>query len=362
MKDARIIFECYCYEVERPDRKVDLLRPTWQLVYAFISLGTEDYKPRLVENPDYRPHSYELRYKSWQEEFNVDKGDGSEAVNIKVKVPRWDFVGIEPTDGSKHFVHLGSKRRFFCQRLLNNFSSEESTILDFFSRGVFAREALLSNGDVIYFSSSQLEVEFMAKYGKLLHTHSDILRFKFQFLTSEFNFYASPGRVLMTCVCYAKYFFFSLEKCAQISYQSTVVEEDESNPQGDQSNPQVIEGGGSGLVQEFDQGASTTHNEQGASTTQNEQGASTAQEPRTIGTPQSGEEFPLANILSQARSVEANDIVSLVQPSDRNINSEPIEVPIEGIPVTADNAADEVSLAVDEGRLEDDATAVVLDN
>ncbi|KAL3675585.1 hypothetical protein R1sor_025533 [Riccia sorocarpa] len=67
----------------------------------------------------------------------------------------------------------------------------------------------------------------------------------------------------MTCVCYANYFFFSLETCAQISYQPTVVEEDESNPQRDQSNPQVIEGGGSGLVQEFDQGASTTHNEQG---------------------------------------------------------------------------------------------------
>ncbi|KAL3686409.1 hypothetical protein R1sor_008983 [Riccia sorocarpa] len=135
-----------------------------------------------------------------------------------------------------------------------------------------------------------------------------------------------------------------------------VVEVDESNPQGDQSNPHVIEDGCSGLVQEFDQGASTTQNEQGTSTTQNEQGASTAQEPQIICTPQSGEEFPLSNILSQTRSVEANVVVSPVQPSDRNVNNEPIEVPIEAVPVTADNAIDEVPLAVDEGRLEDNAT------
>ncbi|KAL3692327.1 hypothetical protein R1sor_005978 [Riccia sorocarpa] len=174
----------------------------------------------------------------------------------------------------------------------------------------------------------------------------------------------------MTCLGY----FFSLAKCPQISYQARV-EEDESNPQGETSNPQVFEGGGSGLVPEIDWGASTTHieqgastsqneqgastaqNEQGASTAQNEQGASTAQEPRIIGTPQSGEEFPLANILSQPRSVEAADVASPVQPSDRNDNSEPIELPIAGVPVTADNAADEVPLAVDEGRPEDNATA-----
>ncbi|KAL3692545.1 hypothetical protein R1sor_006196 [Riccia sorocarpa] len=81
--------------------------------------------------------------------------------------------------------------------------------------------------------------------------------------------------------------------------------------------------------------------------------ASTAQEPRIIGTPQSGEEFPLANILSQPRSVEATEVASPIQASDRNDNSEPIA----GVPVTADNAADEVPLAVDEGRPEDNATA-----
>ncbi|KAL3702214.1 hypothetical protein R1sor_020236 [Riccia sorocarpa] len=165
----------------------------------------------------------------------------------------------------------------------------------------------------------------------------------------------------MTCLGY----FFSLAKCPQISYQARV-EEDESNPQGETSNPQVFEGGGSGLVSEIDWGASTTHieqgastsqNEHGASTAQNEQGASTAQEPRIIDTPQSGEEFPLANILSQARSVDAADVASPVQPSDRNDNNEPIELPIARVPVTADNAADEVSLAVDEGRPEDNAIA-----
>ncbi|KAL3696512.1 hypothetical protein R1sor_010588 [Riccia sorocarpa] len=169
----------------------------------------------------------------------------------------------------------------------------------------------------------------------------------------------------MTCLGY----FFSLAKCPQISYQARVEEDksnpqgDLSNPQGDLSNPQAFEGGGSGPVDcgasttHNEQGASTTHNEQGASTAQNEQGASTAQEPRMIGTPQSGEEFPLTNILSHARSAEADDAASPVEPSDRNVNSEPIEVPIEGVPVTADNAADEIPLAVDEGRPEDNAIA-----
>ncbi|KAL3678965.1 hypothetical protein R1sor_021921 [Riccia sorocarpa] len=185
MKDAKVIFEVGCYEGERPDRKVNLIRPTWQFVYAFVSLGPEEYKPYLVENSDYRPHSCELRYKTWKEEFTLDKGVGSEAVNLKNKAPRWDFVGIEPADGSKPFVHPGSKRRFFCSRLLNNLSSEESIVLDFFSGGVFAREALLLKRDVIYFSSSQLEAEFMAKYGKLLHTHSQ--RVKDWFTTHKKN-------------------------------------------------------------------------------------------------------------------------------------------------------------------------------
>ncbi|KAL3694799.1 hypothetical protein R1sor_008450 [Riccia sorocarpa] len=133
IKDAKIIFEVGCYENERPVRKTNLAKPTWQLVYAFVSLGPEKYKPALVENFDYRPHSCELRYKTWKEEFTLDKGAGSEAVNFKNKAPRWDFVGIEPAEDSKPYVHPGSKRQFFCTRLLNNFSSEGSTVLDFFS-------------------------------------------------------------------------------------------------------------------------------------------------------------------------------------------------------------------------------------
>ncbi|KAL3701414.1 hypothetical protein R1sor_019436 [Riccia sorocarpa] len=173
MKDAKVVFEVGCYENERPVRKTNLAKPTWQLVYAFVSLGPEEYKPKLVDNFDYRPHSCELRYKTWKEEFTLDKGVGSEAVNIKNKAPRWDFVGIEPAEGSKPYVHPGSKRRFFCTRLLNNFSSDGTTVLDFFSGGVFAREALLSSRDVIYFASSQLEAEFMAKFAKLLQTHNN---------------------------------------------------------------------------------------------------------------------------------------------------------------------------------------------
>ncbi|KAL3682340.1 hypothetical protein R1sor_000362 [Riccia sorocarpa] len=148
----------------------------------------------------------------------------------------------------------------------------------------------------------------------------------------------------MTCLGY----FFSLANCPQISYQARV-EEDESNPQGDLSNPQAFEGGGSGLVPDFDWGASTTHIEQGASTMQNEQGASTAQNEQGASTAQNEQGASTA----QPRSVEASEVASPVQTSDKNDNSEPIA----GVLVTADNAADEVPLAVDEGRPEDNATA-----
>ncbi|KAL3692935.1 hypothetical protein R1sor_006586 [Riccia sorocarpa] len=362
MKDAKVIFEVGCYQNERSVRKTNLAKPTWQLVYAFVSLGPEEYKPKLVENFDYHPHSCELRYKTWKEEFTLDKGVGSEAVNFKNKAPRWDFVGIEPAEGSKPYVHPGSKRRFFCTRLLNNFSSEGTTVLDFFSGGVFAREALLSSRDVIYFASSQLEAEFMAKSGKLLQTHSNRVRDWFETYKKKHAGHveveAPPQAEQSGAVTVAA---LTTPFVPDGSVMASAIER-----LGETSNPQVFEGGGSGLVPEFDWGASTTHieqgastsqNEQGASTAQNEQGASTTQESRIIGTPQSGEEFPLANILSQARSVEAADVASPVQPSDRNDNSEPIELPIAGVPVTADNAADEVPLAVDEGRLEDNATA-----
>ncbi|KAL3687370.1 hypothetical protein R1sor_013679 [Riccia sorocarpa] len=344
MKDAKVIFEVGCYENERPVRKTNLAKPTWQLVYAFVSLGPEEYKPALVENFDYLPHSCELRYKTWKEEFTLDKGVGSEAVNFKNKAPRWDFVGIEPAEGSKPFVHPGSKRRFFCTRLLNNFSSEGSTVLDFFSGCVFAREALLSSRDVIYFASSQLKAEFMAKFGKLLQTHSQRVKDWFETYKKKHwhvEVEAPPQAEQSGAVTVAA---LTTPFVPDGSVMATAIE-----------RLGIRLGGASTTHNE--QVASTTQNEQGASTAQNEQGASTAQEPRIIDTPQSGEEFPLANILSQARSVEADFVASLVQPSDRNDNSEPIEVPIEGVPVTADNAVDEVPLAVDEGRPEDNATA-----
>ncbi|KAL3679121.1 hypothetical protein R1sor_022077 [Riccia sorocarpa] len=59
---------------------------------------------------------------------------------------------------------------------LNNFSSEGSTVLDFFSGGVFAREALMLQRDVIYFANSQEEAEFIGKYGKSLVSYSERVR------------------------------------------------------------------------------------------------------------------------------------------------------------------------------------------
>ncbi|KAL3684088.1 hypothetical protein R1sor_002110 [Riccia sorocarpa] len=104
-------------------------------------------------------------------------GTASAAIqtNIKIKAPQWSFVGMASPDGSAH-VHPVCKRRGFCNRMLNNFSSEGSTILDFFSGGVFAREALMLQRDVIYFANSQEEAEFVGKYGKSLVSYSERVR------------------------------------------------------------------------------------------------------------------------------------------------------------------------------------------
>ncbi|KAL3686611.1 hypothetical protein R1sor_009185 [Riccia sorocarpa] len=64
----------------------------------------------------------------------------------------------------------------FGQQMLLNFSSEGSTVLDFFSGGVFAREALMLQRDVIYFANSQEEAEFVGKYGKSLVSYSERVR------------------------------------------------------------------------------------------------------------------------------------------------------------------------------------------
>ncbi|KAL3700764.1 hypothetical protein R1sor_018786 [Riccia sorocarpa] len=106
------------------------------------------------------------------EDFVEDKGTAAIQTNIKIKAPQWGFVGMASPDGSAH-VHPVCKRRGFCNRMLNNFSSEGSTVLDFFSGGVFAQEALMLQRDVIYFANNQEKAEFIGKYGKSLVSYSE---------------------------------------------------------------------------------------------------------------------------------------------------------------------------------------------
>ncbi|KAL3676561.1 hypothetical protein R1sor_026509 [Riccia sorocarpa] len=170
MKDARAVLECGAYEGDRSKREVEFSYPCWQLVYAFVSLGPQDYKPVLVENPKLRPFSVEFEPKHADVERQVKEGD--QPTNIKMKAPRWEFVGMEVLN-DRGLVHPLSKRAAFCSRLLANFSAEENTVLDFFSGGVFTREALLMARDVIYFANSEPEAEFVAKYSKELVRHSE---------------------------------------------------------------------------------------------------------------------------------------------------------------------------------------------
>ncbi|KAL3686408.1 hypothetical protein R1sor_008982 [Riccia sorocarpa] len=144
-----------------------------------------DFTSAIKEMKDARVlNAVAMKLRGRVEKWNSFTHIGSSSVNLKNKVPRWEFVGIEPAD-ARPFVHPSSKRRFFCTILLNNFSSEESTVLGFFSGGVFTKEALMLNRDVIYFSRIQLEAEFMVKYGKLLLTHNK--RIKDWFATYKKN-------------------------------------------------------------------------------------------------------------------------------------------------------------------------------
>ncbi|KAL3697326.1 hypothetical protein R1sor_011402 [Riccia sorocarpa] len=170
MKDARALLECGAYEGDRSKREVEFSYPCWQLVYAFVSLGPQDYKPVLVENPKLRPFSVEFEPKHADVERQVKEGD--QPTNIKIKAPRWEFVGMEALN-DRELMHPLSKRAAFCSRLLANFSAEENTVLDFFCGGVFTREALLMARDVIYFANSEPEAEFVAKYSKELVRHSE---------------------------------------------------------------------------------------------------------------------------------------------------------------------------------------------
>ncbi|KAL3699354.1 hypothetical protein R1sor_017376 [Riccia sorocarpa] len=70
------------------------------------------------------------------------------------------------------YVHPVSKRSGFCNKMIINFSTEGSSVFDFFSGGIFAREALLNGRDIVYFASSVVELEFITKYAKALLLHS----------------------------------------------------------------------------------------------------------------------------------------------------------------------------------------------
>ncbi|KAL3694861.1 hypothetical protein R1sor_008512 [Riccia sorocarpa] len=164
------IVRCGAYEGDRSKREVEFSYPCWQLVYAFVNLGLQDYKPVLVENPKLWPFSIEFEPKHADVERQVKEGD--QPTNIKMKAPRWEFVGMEALN-DRELVHPLSKRAAFCSRLLANFSAKENTVLDFFSGGVFTRKALLMARDVIYFANSEPEAEFVAKYSKELVRHSE---------------------------------------------------------------------------------------------------------------------------------------------------------------------------------------------
>ncbi|KAL3694600.1 hypothetical protein R1sor_008251 [Riccia sorocarpa] len=170
MKDARALLECGAYEGDRSKREVEFSYPCWQLVYAFVSLGPQDYKPVLVENPKLRPFSVEFEPKHVDVERQVKECD--QPTNIKMNAPRWEFVGMEALN-DRGLVHPLSKKAAFCSQLLANFSAEENTVLDFVSGCVFSREALLMARDVIYFANSEPEAEFVAKYSKELVRHSE---------------------------------------------------------------------------------------------------------------------------------------------------------------------------------------------
>ncbi|KAL3686306.1 hypothetical protein R1sor_008880 [Riccia sorocarpa] len=135
MKDARVLLECSAYEGERTKREMELSYPCWQLVYAFAK-------------------------------------DGDKPTNIKMKALCWEFVGMEAFN-DQALVHPPSKRAGFCSRLLANFLTKGNTVLDFFSGGVFAREALLMARDVIYFADSEPKAEFVSKFSNELVRYSE---------------------------------------------------------------------------------------------------------------------------------------------------------------------------------------------
>ncbi|KAL3694344.1 hypothetical protein R1sor_007995 [Riccia sorocarpa] len=65
-------------------------------------------------------------------------------------------------------ISISHKQRTFCEKMIMNLSSEGDIVLDFFSGGVFTREAFLKGRDVVYFANSSFESEFITKYSKAL--------------------------------------------------------------------------------------------------------------------------------------------------------------------------------------------------
>ncbi|KAL3684122.1 hypothetical protein R1sor_002144 [Riccia sorocarpa] len=75
MKDVRVIIECGCYEALRLHREVEFSFPCWQLVYALISLGSQDYQSSLKDSVQMRPYSMEYQPKGAGEDFVEEKGN-----------------------------------------------------------------------------------------------------------------------------------------------------------------------------------------------------------------------------------------------------------------------------------------------
>ncbi|KAL3686159.1 hypothetical protein R1sor_004181 [Riccia sorocarpa] len=178
MKDARVLMECGCYEGPRFQRKIQIPSACWQLVYAYVSFGPEDYMPSLSAQPALHPTCNEYETEKGLEDMVPHKGAGAEALNVKNKAPRWEFVNLSSPDGQS-LTHV-CKRRGFCYRMVINYSKSDSTVLDFFSGGIFAREALLSGRDVIYFAHGEKESIFLKEYGKTLQRLSDRVRSWYQ--------------------------------------------------------------------------------------------------------------------------------------------------------------------------------------
>ncbi|KAL3693957.1 hypothetical protein R1sor_007608 [Riccia sorocarpa] len=159
MKDARVIIECGCYEAPILHREVEFSFPCWQLVYALISLGSQDYQPSLKDSVQMRPYSMEYQPKGAGEDFVEEKGTASAAIqtNIKIKAPQWGFVGMASPDGSAH-------------------------------------------RDVIYFTNSQKEVEFIAKYGKSLVNYGERVKHWF----AKYKLAKKPASTIQQAAILAK--------------------------------------------------------------------------------------------------------------------------------------------------------------